>query len=443
MRVLRIILAVIIFSFSSVPAFAAERVLRDTETENFLHEKSEPIFRAAGLTPSNIQFILIEDDTMNAFVAGGQNIFLYSGLILRTENLAELLGVIAHETGHIAGGHLLRMEGIIESASRESILLTLLGIAAAALSGNGQVGAATALIGNQTTLSRVLAHSRSSEDSADQAAIKYLIQAKLPAHGLTSFMGKLIDEELLPASRQDEYIQTHPLTRDRFESLMRGTKNLPEIATPAADAEAYERIKAKLQGYIKPRQMVRDRKGDDIPSRYGRAVAYYRLNDMAGALKILDSLQKDEPDNPYFYELRAQILYERGKISEAVTYYQKAHAALPNAPLITLSYGQALLANNDLKAAISILQRAVTQETDSAGAHRSLGIAYGRIGETDLAQLELAETALLTLDYKAAEYHAKAAKFPAGNPNALRAADILALARQKIEEKKKDKTSRQ
>ncbi len=234
-------------------------------------------------------------------------------------------------------------------------------------------------------------------------------------------------------------MRTHPITRDRFESITLRTENLPTRVTPVADEDNYKRIRAKLAGYIKPRVAVRDMTGDDIPSRYGRAVAFYRLNDAAGALKILEGLQKLEPDNPYFHELRAQILYERGRMSEAVTEYRKAHQALPNAALITLSYGQALAADNQLDAAISILERAVQQEPDSSSAHRSLGIAYGRAGETNRAQLELAETALLTLDYKAAQHHAKAAKFPAGNPGAVRAADIIALAKEKQEEKDKKK----
>lgn len=437
MRGLRLFLALFIFLFSTAPAFAGEQVLRDTETEKFFKEKSIPIFHAAGLSPDSIQFILINDDVMNAFVAGGQNIFIYTGLILRTENLAELLGVIAHETGHIAGGHLLRMDGVIESASRESILFTLLGIAAAALSGNGQIGAATAAATQQTVLSSILKHSRAHEDSADQAALRFLTTAKLPVEGLQSFMAKLIDEELLPESRQDEYMRTHPLTRDRFESLKERTEKLPHYKTPAADEEEYARVRAKLKGYVKPRVAVREMTGDDIASRYGRAVAYYRLNDFPGALKLLDGLQKDEPHNPYFHELRGQILYETGKISDAVAAYQQAHQDLPDAPLITLSYGQALAANEDLDRAIPVLERAVQQESDSPSAHRSLAIAYGRAGQTNRAQLELAETSLLTLDYKAAQHHAKAAKFKPGDPNAVRAADIEALAETKIEEKKK------
>lgn len=442
MRMLRIFLALFVF-LSAAPVQAAERVLRDTETEFFFKEKSTPIFRAAGLSPDNIKFVLVEDDVMNAFVAGGQNIFIYSGLILRTDNLSELLGVIAHETGHIAGGHLLRMDGLIESASRESILLTLLGIAAAALSGDGNVGAAAATIGQQNALSRVLAHSRAAEDSADQAAVKYLERSKLPLDGLTSFMAKLVDEELLPASRQEEYMRTHPITRDRYESLKRRTDEAPARSIPVSDEESYARIRAKLSGYVKPRQAVRDMTGKDIASRYGRAIAFYRLNDVPGAMKLLDGLQAEEPDNPYFHELRGQILYERGRMAEAAAEYRKAHTLLPDAGLITLSYGQALAANEQLDQAIPVLERAAVQEPDSAGARRSLAIALGRDGQTNRAQLELAETALLTLDYKAAEHHAKAAKFPAGNPGAVRAADIITLAKEKQEEKEKKKGSRQ
>jgi len=423
------------FLFFAFPAHA-ESVLRDTETENFLAEQTAPIFHAAGIAPTSVHFVLIDDTTINAFVAGGQNIFIYSGLILRTENLEELLGVIAHETGHIAGGHLIKMGEYLENASRESILFTLLTMAAAAVAHSGDVGSAGTMLTQQTLLSNVLAHSRANEDSADEAGVRFLHKAGLPAVGLQTFMTKLMDQELLPQSRQEEYVRTHPLTRDRFESLKGRVMGEKEAPLPQTAEDQYRRIKAKLRGYILPRIVIQEPMSTDIPSRYGHAEAYYRMGDMPNALKILDGLQAAEPANSYFAELRGQLLFEHGKIPEAVAEYQKAAMSLPDAPLILQSYGQVLLANNQITAAIPILQRALQDESDSPGTHRLLAIAYGRSSHEDNAQLELAEEALLNLDYKSAQRHAKIAHLMPGTPAAQRAQDIIELAKEKIKEDK-------
>jgi len=414
----------------------AESVLRDTETENFLADQTAPIFHAAGIAPASVHFVLIDENVINAFVAGGQNIFIYSGLILRTENLEELLGVIAHETGHIAGGHLIKMGDYIENASKESILLTLMTLAAAAVSGNASVGEAGTMLTQQTLLSKVLAHSRANEDSADEAGVRFLHKAGLPAIGLQTFMAKLLDEELLPESRQDEYVRTHPLTRDRFESLKGRVEGEKEPPLPQSAEDEYQRIKAKLRGYILPRLVIQEPMGTDIANRYSHAVAYYRMGDMPSALKILDGLQAAEPTNPYFNELRGQLLFEHGKLPEAAAEYQKAAAALPDAPLILQSYGQVLLANNQITQAIPVLLRAQQNEGDSPQTHRLLATAYGRSGHEDMAQLELAEESMLNLDYKSAQRHAKIAKLPPGTPGAQRAQDIIELSKEKIKEEK-------
>lgn len=422
----------------------AEQILRDSETETFLKQQSSPIFNAAGIAPDSVRFTLIADPAINAFVAGGQNIFIYSGLIYRTENLSELLGVIAHETGHIVGGHLLKMEGVIESASRQSILYTLLGIAAGIASRSGEVAAAGSGLSNQALLSSILAHSRANEDSADEAGLRFLDKANIPATGMQSFLGKLMDEELLPASRQDEYVRTHPLTRDRYESVKRrvtAERDTPPIS--AKSEEQYQRIKAKLKGYLMPRELIRQPVGTDIVSRYGRAVALYRLDDMPGALKLVAALEAEEPQNPFFAELRGQILLDRGKIPESVAAYQKAVGLLQDDPLIAESYAQALLANEQPQAAIPVLNRAIDRAKDSPSLRHLLALAYGRTGKINEAQLELAEESLLNLNYKEAKYRAKGAKFPNGSPGALRAADIMALANDEIEKRQdNDKPSR-
>ena len=374
-------------------------IIRDAEIEETLYRLTAPVFDAAGIGRNDVRMILLEDPDLNAFVAGGQNIFLYTGVILEAENPGELVGVLAHETGHIAGAHLVRTQQALEDASFQTIVATILGAAAAAATGHG--GAASAVFSGGTTLAQqgLMAHSRTQEASADQAAVKYLSDAGYNANGLLSFLEKLQAQEVLPSSRRSEYLYTHPLTTNRIsflENKVRQTAHKP--SQNAAAQESFKRMQAKLTGYIYP-DLALKYPGDTIADRYARTIAYYRKSDFKKALTEADKLIAAEPDNPYFLELKAQMLFESGEAAASLPPYARAVELAPQSGLIRANYGQSLLADNQYEAAITQLERSLRSENRSPLIHRLLATAYGRLDDQAASRVHLAEEALLQRQY--------------------------------------------
>ncbi len=421
---------------AAAQAAAPAGIIRDTEIEATLRAWAEPVMRAAGLNPDSVRIVLVQDDSINAFVAGGQNIFIYTGLLLKSENAAEVIGVLAHELGHISGGHLIRSRDAMETASYESILGTVLGIGAAIVTGDGRAAAAVSAGSQAGALNRLMAFSRVQESSADQAALTFLERAQMSPAGLASFMKKLEDDELVPARQQAEYIRTHPLTRDRVSSLEAGLARSPYRDTPFSSGVAAEhaRMVAKLTGFLHPERAAWNYNDRDngIPARYARAIAAYRQNKVQDALRLTDGLLASEPANPYFLELKGQMLVDFGRVSEAVPLYRKALAQKPDAALIRIAYAHALIetAGNDkvrLQQAVDDLTRAARDEPRNSRLHRLLATAYGRQGQEALARLHLAEEAFLLRRRDEARSLAKAASaaLPEGSPGWLRAQDIL------------------
>lgn len=434
-----IIIFCLIMVFAVSPLYAQSGspiVVRDTEIENILKEWSIPLLEQAKIPKDNLNLILVRSPQINAFVAGGANVFFYTGLLEETENPEEVLGVLAHEIGHIAGGHLIKNRDALERASYESILGTVLGIGAAIVSGRGE--AANAIIGGSNSFAqrRYLAHSRVHESSADQAAFSYLAGANLNATGLESFFGKLASQELLPVSEQAEYVRTHPRVRDRMESIAVLLNKYPHTRTAKLPTHWYEQhklMKAKLIGYINPGQVAwaYDDRDQSIPARYARAIAAYRQNETETALSQINALIKDRPKNPYFYELKGQMLADFSRLEESIASYQKALALLPDAPLIRIAYAHILIESGNrkdrLNTAISHLNRALEKERSSSRSHRLLAIAYGRSGRETLAKIHLAEEALLQRRLPYARAQAERA-LELSRPNSrewIKAKDIL------------------
>ena len=388
--------------FAAAPA-RAQIIIRDTEIENTLKEWTAPIFKAAKIDPNGVHLILVQDNELNSFVAGGSNIFIYTGLILKTEDPGELIGVLAHETGHIAGGHLIGSREAMEKASYESIIGMLLGVGAAIASGDA--GAIGALGGGAQDIAarRYLSYSRMHESSADQAALTFLEDSGESATGLVSFMKKLEDEELVPANQQDPYVRTHPLTRDRVEALEARAKTLAHYDQPwpAKWVEEHARMKAKLLGFINPGQVAwtYDDRDTSIAARYARAIADYRQSKIDKALAEIDALLADEPKNPYFYELKGQMLVEFNRVDQGIPAYKKAVELLPDAALLRIALGHALLESENTpqnrKEAINNLERALADEDNSPQLHHLLATAYGRDGDEPMAKYHLAEEAFL------------------------------------------------
>ena len=414
----------------------SQSIIRDTELEDTIKTWSEPLIHAAGLSPKSVNIIFVQDSGVNAFVAGGANIFIYSGLIERADNPDELLGVIAHELGHISGGHLIRTNEALRNASYETILGTIVGLGAAILTGESAVASAVTTASSSTATRRFLVHSRAHESSADQAALTYIKQTDIDPKGLVTFFGKLQDQELLPQTQQLEYVRTHPLTRNRVEAIETKAKEAQNYGRPISEEkqDQFERLKAKLKGFINPQhvELTYSQKDTSIPATYARAIANYRLFKKEAALKDIDVLIKQEPKNPYFLELKGQMLVDFGDVSKALPYYKKALSIMPNSGLIRTAYAHALIESNtpdntQLKEAIKQLKQAQIQEPRALRIPRLLATAYGQIGEEGKANLYLAEEALLKgqRDYARQFVTIASKSLEKGSADWYRAQDIL------------------
>lgn len=418
------------------PAPAQERRLqfiRDAEIEHIIRSYAAPIFEVAGLDGEAVTIALVNDRTLNAFVAGGMNLFVHTGLLLATETPDQLIGVIAHETGHIAGGHLVRTRDAIEGASAQAILSALLGIGTIIATGRGDAAVAVMSGGQEIARRSLLSYSRAQESAADQAALTYLDKAGMSAEGLLRFLERLADQELLPASQQDPFIRTHPLTQDRISAVRHHVETSPHTGKPlpAAFHEMHRRMQAKLLGFLHPQTALRRFWADDtsVAARYGRAIALYRQSDLAGALPLIDALIAEEPDNPFFHELKGQMLFEHGRIGEALEPYRRAVELMPDSALLRAELAHALIETNDparLDEALEHLQVSTRLDRRSPFAWRLMATAWGRKGNEGMAAYALAEEALARGDKELARAQAEKAEalLPAGSPGWLRAQDI-------------------
>lgn len=419
--------------------------IRDTEIEAVLRAYATPLFRAANLDPEAVRIYLVNDRQINAFVAGGQNLFFNTGLLIETEDASEVIGVIAHEIGHIEGGHLARMHDALKRGTAESIVAIVLGAAAAA-AGRPDVGTAVIAGGQNVALRNFLQYTRTQEGAADAAAMRYLDETKQSARGLLRFFEELSSQELVAPSHQDPYLRTHPLTRDRINALAYFVASSPHSdAPPRADFQVmHERMRAKLRAFLDdPALTLRQYPPTDqtLVGRYARAIAYHKLHKATDALAEIDGLIRESPGDPYFHELKGQILLETGRAAEAREPYQKAVSLAPRAPLLRVDLARVQLALGDeyLAEAESHLRAALTAEPNRPFTWRQLAIALGRQGQLGESSLALAEEAFLLGNLKDARFHAAKADrlLPPGSPGRLRAEDIRQTA-EREEAKRRD-----
>jgi predicted Zn-dependent protease len=417
-------------------------VIRDVEIEKTLHDMGNPIFLAAGLNPSSVSLIIVRDATLNAYVAGGMNIFLHTALLQATDNPEQLIGVIAHETGHISGGHLTRGSSAMRSASAQAILSMVLGVGAAIASGNPNAGAAVITGGQHIAMRGMLSFTRAQEGSADAAGMRFLDTNKLTTRGLLEFLQKLGAQETLPVDRQVEYARTHPLTQDRIDAVKAHVEQSPYNANKASAqiTEEHARMKAKLLGYLQPdAALLRfGEKDTRISARYARAIAHYQKGDVNDAVALMDGLIKQEPNNPFFHELRGQILFEAGQVANAKASYEKAVALMPDAGLLQAAYGHVLVETHDpalIDEAIRHLQLSLKTEPHEPATWRFLATAWGEKKQDGMVIYCLAEEALARAQNGSARKYAEGAlkKLPKGSPYAIRAQDIIKEARENEE----------
>lgn len=428
---------------------AAQSILRDAETEAYLKDIAAPIITAAGLQPANVDIVLIGDKEINAFVAGGQAVYIHSGLIEAADNSGEIQGVIAHEIGHITGGHVIRQGEGARGATGITLLSLLLGAAAAA-AGSAQAGMGVFMAGQQAAMGKFLAFNRVQEASADAAGISFLDKAGISGKGMLSFFLKMRKEEYRYASTYadvDPFMQTHPMSGEREAALSADVLKSPNYNNkpdPTLDVR-FKRIKAKLIGYMDdPTTALRKYPETDqsAAAHYARAYAWHRGAYPDKAVEEVNKLVASAPNDPYFRELQGQILLESGKPREAIAPLRQAVQGSRASPLIASLLGHALVATEDpanLVEARDVLKVAVARDRDNPFAWYTLGMAYARLGDEPRAQLATAERYALTGNMRLAVASAEAAmtRIPRGTPDYIRAEDIAVSGRAAANDKRR------
>ncbi|HVH82005.1 MAG TPA: M48 family metalloprotease [Stellaceae bacterium] len=434
-RVVRLAtIAVILIGLWSSQVDATE-ILRDTEIENDIKTIAAPIWRAAGLDPKGVGIFLVNDNELNSFVAGGQAIFINTGLIERAENPNMLIGVIAHETGHIAGGHILRSLEAVKNASIETIIAMAAALGASIAGGNGAPLIAAQGVGQRAYMSFSVAQ----EATADHAALNYLDRTGQSARGLLQFFEILQAKEPLTGEATDPWARTHPLTAARTDYIRHHVETARSSDTKDApqSIELLKRVQMKLHAFLDdPSATLRTYpERDQSPdARYARAIAYYRIPKLDKALPTIDGLIRDFPQNPYYRELKGQMLFENGRIRDAMAPYEEAVKLAPDAALMRISLAQTYVESNDSglnKRAIAYLNDASRIEGREGTVWRLLATAYGRDNQFGMAALSLAEEAFADGKKKDAQQQAQRAKqlLPRGTPAYARAEEIQRQAK--------------
>jgi len=418
-------------------------ILRDTEAEQLLRDYTRPILRTAGLEKQNIQIVILNEGGFNAFVADGRRIFVNYGAMMQSESPNQIIGVLAHETGHLAGGHLAKLREQLAQAQTQMIIAMLLGagaMVAGARGGNSNSGlanaGAAAIAGPQEMIRRTLiSYQRQQEENADRAGVKFLTATGQSPKGMYETFKRFTNDSLFAARGADPYLQSHPMPSERvaaLEELARSSAYWEKKDDPALQLR-HDMVRAKISGFMERQDTVYRRyplSNDSMPARYARAITTYLHGDLRSAVAQIDGLIQLQPNNPYFYELRGQALMEGGKPAEAIAPLRKAVQLSNNAPLIEMLLGQALVAA-DNKAhtdeAIAILRAAVARETEAPIGYTQLAMAYGRKGDFAQADLASAQAAFLRGDNKTARDLASRAKtrFAVGTPGWVKADDIV------------------
>ena len=433
-------------AMAPMPALAQSRgppILRDTESEQLLREYSRPILRAAGMEKQNIQMVIINDGAFNAFVADGRRIFVNFGAMMKSETPNQIIGVLAHETGHLAGGHLSKLREQLAAAQTQMIIAMLLGagaMVAGARGGNANSGlanaGAAAMSAPQEVIRRtLLSYVRQQEENADRAGVKFLNATGQSAKGMYETFKRFTNESLFAAHGADPYVMSHPMPAERVEALEGLARSSPywdKKDDPALQLR-HDMVRAKISAFMERQDTVYRRyplSSETLPARYARAIATYRHGDLRNAIAQIDALIQLQPANPYFQELRGQALLEGGKPAEAIGPLRKAVQLSNNAPLIEMLLGQALVATNNnahTEEAIAILRAAVARETEAPIGYTQLAMAYGRKGDLAQADLASAQAAFLRGDNKTARDLASRAKtrFAIGTPGWVKADDIV------------------
>lgn len=427
----------------------AQSILRDAETEALLQDMVDPLAEAAGLQRGAVEVVLVNDSSINAFVAGGQRIYVHSGLINAADTANEVQGVLAHELGHITGGHIISIYDGAGKAAKIQLLSMLAGIAAA-VAGAGDAGMAAMALGQQVAMGTFLQFTRAQESSADAAGVGYLSGAGITGKGSIAFFKKLQNQEFRYGYSQDDdaaFARTHPLSGDRIARMEADYRADPAWDKPPDPEQQarFERIKAKLYGYLaEPAQTLNSYPTylTAVPARYARAYAYHKESRLTDALAETDALIAADPGDPYFLELKGQVLLESGRPEEALEPLRRAVEMTGNDPLIATVFGHALIATEDkahLDEAEKVLRAAVARDRENPAAWYQLGMVHAAKGDIPRARLASAEQQIMSARPREALQNAQAAErgLPTGSPDWIRAQDVAMQARAELERERR------
>ncbi len=443
-------LSAALMTFATGATAAAQGLIRDAEIEDTLNAYSRPLLTAAGLSPNDVHIYIVDDPSLNAFVAGGQNIWVHTGLILAADNPNELMGVLAHKTGHISGGHLARSREAMNRSLGPALISIGLGVIAI-MGGAPDAGAALIAGSQGFAMGNFVRHTQVQESAADQAGAEYLEQSGQSGRGLIDFFNENIRPYEFQMRRAPPYVLTHPFSSDRVESLRERVESAPHYN--ATDSEDYLRrfafMQAKLTGFLRSQGQTLARyplNDTSQPARYARSVAYYRAADLPRARAELESLLAEAPNNPYFLELMGQILFENGRAEESIAYHRRSLEALPGNPLFQINLARALNAAHGRQGAdqaVPLLQQALRTEPDNAFAWRELAQARDLQGQENLAQLASAEQYFHLGDYRAALSFAERARrsLPRNTVDYQRANDIVTFAGNEVRDMDRNRGS--
>lgn len=424
-------------------------LIRDAEIEHIIRAYSAPIFQAAGLSTAKIQVHLVNDNRLNAFVAGGRHMFINTGLLMRAEHAGQVIGVIAHETGHIVGGHLVRLQRELEDAQIKQIISMILSMGAAVAAKDGRVAVAGQALGARLTEGAFYQFTRIQESAADSFALTALDRAGISARGLFEFLQILGEQEMLYSARQDPYLRSHPITRERSEEVRRHLARSPlsDRPLPKNFEIMQTRMRAKLFGFLRPPEQVIQRyrgKENTLEARYALAVAYHQDARLERALQYVDSLVKEHPNDAYFLELRGQILFESGGayLRDAIVAYERAVKLAPGEALIRVGLAQAQLETGDVRlerAALEHLRAAIRSDDTYPLAWRLLSVAYGKSGDQGNAALANAEYAYLNRDLPTLRAAIPIAErsLKAGTPSWIRLQDLKGQVKQILDDRRR------
>jgi len=423
------------------PENAGIPLIRDAEVEQLLRDYTTPILRAAGLGPQNVQVVIINERAFNAFVMDGRRIFVNSGALFESTTPNQIIGVLAHEAGHIAGGHLAKMRQELANAQTQLILATVLGLGAmvagaktGAGQGASQIGMAALSAPQEVIRRSLLSYVRAQEEQADKAGVKFLTATGQSAKGMYDTFRRFADQTMFAARGVDPYVQSHPMPAERVRALEEVAKISPywDKKDSVELQQRHDLMRAKLAGFMdRPDTIARRYPASDtsLAARYARAISAYRFSDLRNAVAQIDALIAERPNNPYFHELKGQALMEGGRGVEAVAPLRRAASLAPNAHLIRALLAQALISTHDAKhadEAITILRDVLIHEKELVSGYRELAMAYGYKGDIPQADLASAQASFASGDFKTARELAARAKtrLPTGSPGWIKADDI-------------------